>query len=135
MGIAVKITLVASVILIGYNLSQMLTSYEGICEKVKKFKALAVETDSRDDELKRSNIVLTGLLSVIFVSLTYLSGLALWAVAVVAAKMVITCYLSNMEINRILETNVVDEKFFKITKIDAFVNILIGAGIALILVA
>ena len=122
-------------ILIGYNLSQVLTSYEGVCDKVRKFKELAVETDSRDDELKRSNTVLTGLLALIFTTLTYLSGLALWVVGIVAAKMILTCYLSNMEINRILQTNSVDLKFFKLTKVDALVNILIGAGVALILVA
>lgn len=135
MDIAIKITLIASVILIGYSLSQLLTSYEGVCEKVKKFKELAVETESKDDEIKTSNTVLTCVLSIIFVVLSYLSGLAIWVVAVIATKMAITCFLSNLEINRILKSDVVDQSFFKLTKLDSMANVLTGLCVAVILVA
>ncbi|MCF0221888.1 MAG: hypothetical protein HUK19_06305 [Fibrobacter sp.] len=135
MEISIKLTLIASVILIGYNLSQLLTSYDGVCEKVKKFKSLAVETNSSKDELKLSNTVLTSALSITFVVLTYLSGLVLWVVGLVASKMVLTCLLSNMELSRIMNNDVVDQTFFKWTKVDALANILVGIWVALILVA
>jgi len=135
MDIAIKMTLIASVILIGYNLSQLLTSYEGVCEKVKKFRSLAVDTNSTEKELWLSNTVLTGVLSSTFVVLTYLSGFAHWVVVVVAAKMAVTCYMSNMELSRIMKNDVVDQPFFRLTKVDAVANILFGIGVALILVA
>ena len=43
MDIAIKITLVASIVLVGYNLHQLVTSYEAICEKVKEFNNFFVE--------------------------------------------------------------------------------------------
>lgn len=135
MEIAIKITLIASLILVGYSLSQLLTSYDAVCEKVKRFKELAVETESKDSEIKMSNTFLTGVLSVIFVVLLYLSGLAYWIVAVVAAKMVITCVLSNKELNLILANDSVDQKFFRVTKVDSVVNILTGLAVAVFLVA
>ncbi|MCQ2091579.1 MAG: hypothetical protein MJY85_02780 [Fibrobacter sp.] len=135
MDIAIKITLIASVILIGYNLSLLLTSYEVACEKDKQIKILAADTDSSEAELRFSNTLLTGVLTVIFAVLTYLSGLALWVVAVVAAKMVVSCCMSNMKLNRIMKSDVVDQTFFKLTKLDAVTNILFGMGVALILVA
>ncbi len=135
MEIAIKITLIASLILVGYSLSQLLTSYEGVCEKVKRFKELAVETESKDSEIKMSNTFLTGVLSVIFVVLLYLSGLAYWVVAVVAAKMVITCILSNKELNMILTSDSVDQNFFKVSKVDSVINILTGLAVAVILIA
>ena len=135
MEIAIKITLIASLILVGYSLSQLLTSYEGVCEKVKRFKELAVETESKDSEIKMSNTFLTGVLSVIFVVLLYLSGLAYWVVAVVAAKMVVTCILSNKELNMILTSDSVDQNFFKVSKVDSVINILTGLAVAVILIA
>lgn len=134
MAIAIKITLVAAVILIGYNLSQALTSYEGVCEKVKKFKELAVETDSKDDELRRSNTVLTGVLSLIFVGLVYLSGFAFWFVALVMAKMGFTCYASFLEIQSILKTGEIEKNVFVLSRMDSVANVLTGLGVALILV-
>ncbi len=134
MEIAIKITLVASLIYVGYSLSQLLTSYDSICEKVKKFKELAEETESQDVEIKRSNMVLTGTLSVIFVSLTYLSGFALWVVAVIAAKMILTMVLSSREMNNILNSDAVDKGIFRLTQVDSLANLLTGAAVALILV-
>lgn len=55
MDIAIKITLVASIVLVGYNLHQLVMSYEAICEKVKEFKAMALENDSDESAVRRSN--------------------------------------------------------------------------------
>ena len=81
MDIAVKITLVASIVLVGYNLHQLVTSYEAICEKVKEFKAMALENDSDESSIRRSNFLLTGTLSVLFILLTYLNADAAGAVS------------------------------------------------------
>ena len=115
MDIAVKITLVASIVLVGYNLHQLVTSYEAICEKVKEFKAMALENDSDESAVRRSNFVLTGTLSLLFIVLTYLSDFAYWVVGAVFYS--------------------IRPKFFKMTKVDAAVNVLMGLGVAVISVS
>ncbi|MCQ2105677.1 MAG: hypothetical protein MJZ26_07785 [Fibrobacter sp.] len=135
MDIAVKITLVAAVVLIGYNLSQFLSSYESVCEKIKEFKTLAAESESDDSSVMKTNMFLTGTLSLTFVVLTYFSGFAPWVVALLAFKMVVTVFLSHQEIIRILKNNEIDPGFFKVSKIDYLVNILTGIAVAVILVA
>lgn len=135
MEIAVKITLIASLILVGYSVSQMLTSFDAICEKVKRFKELAIETNSGDSELKMSNTILTGLMALVFVVLTYFSGLALWVVAVVATKLIVTCFMSYVEISRILKNEEMEPNFYRLAKVDAVINALMGLAVAIILVA
>ncbi|MCF0225281.1 MAG: hypothetical protein HUK20_13515 [Fibrobacter sp.] len=135
MDVTVKITLVASLILVGYSLSQLFTSYKAIVEKMRQFKQLMVENDSSVADLKRSNIILTVSLSFIFVLLTYLSGLAMWVVCLLAFKMFATVYLSHHEMAHILKSDSMDPFFFKISKADSFVNILSGAFVAMILIS
>lgn len=135
MDLAVKITLVAAVVLIGYNLSQFLSSYESVCEKIKEFKTLAAESESDDSSVMKTNMFLTGTLSLTFVVLTYFSGFAPWVVALLAFKMMVTVFLSHQEIIRILKNNEIDPGFFKVSKIDYLVNILTGIAVAVILVA
>ena len=135
MDIAVKMTLVASIVMVGYNLHQLLTSYEAICEKVKEFKMLAQQNDSDEGAVRRSNFLLTGILSLLFVVLTYLSDLACWIVAIVSVKMAVSILLSHFEIAQIFREDAIRPGFFKLTKVDAAVNVLIGLGIAVIAVS
>ena len=135
MDIAVKITLVASIVMVGYNLHQLLTSYEAICEKVKEFKTLALQNESDEGAVRRSNFLLTGVLSLLFVTLVYLSDFAYWIVAGVLAKMAVSMLLSHFEISQIFREDSIRPKFFKLTKVDAAVNILVGLGVAVIAVS
>ena len=135
MDIAVKITLVASIVQVGYNLHQLVTSYEAICEKVKEFKALALENDSDESAVRRSNLLLTGTLSLLFIALTYLSDFAYWVVGTVFLKLAISMYLSHLEISQIFKEDSIRPKFFKMTKVVAAVIVLMGLGVALISVS
>jgi len=135
MDIAVKITLVASIVLVGYNLHQLVTSYEAICEKVKEFKAMALANDSDESSIRRSNFLLTGILSLLFIALTYLSDFAYWVVGTVFLKLAVSMYLSHLEISQIFKEDSIRPKFFKITKADAAVNVLMGLGVAVISVS
>ncbi|SHK66950.1 hypothetical protein SAMN05720468_1054 [Fibrobacter sp. UWEL] len=134
MDVAIKLMLVASVILAGYNLSQVLASYESVCKKVQDFKALAKETDSGDSSVKRSNFVLVTLLSMIYVTIAYLCGFAYWILGALVFKFALSLMLSNMELNRILKNGAIEKGFFKISKLDELANALVGLTVALILV-
>lgn len=135
MDVVSKITLVASVVLFGYNLYQLLTSYEATCEKVEEFKHLAKEGGSDEVAVKRSNFLLTGLLSSGFCTLVYLSNLAYWVVGIVVLKMLLTVLLSHLEIERVFRSNAIDRHFFYLTKMDAAANALIGIAVAIVVIS
>ena len=135
MDIAIKMTLVASLVMMGYNLHQLVTSYEAICEKVKEFKAMAQANDSDETAVRRSNFVLTAVLSVTFVVLTYLSGLAYWVVAFVSLKMIVSMYFSHLEIGQIFREDAIRPSLFKATKVDSVLNVLTGLAIAVIAIS
>ena len=135
MDIAVKMTLVASIVMVGYNLHQLLTSYEAICEKVKEFKMLAQQNDSDEGAVRRSNFLLTGILSLLFVVLTYLSDLAYWIVAIVFVKMAVSIVLSHFEIAQIFREDAIRPSLFKATKVDSVLNVLTGLAVAVIAIS
>ncbi len=134
MEIAIKLTLVASVVLIGYNLSQLLSSYEHVCKKVNEFKTVASETKSEDRSVKQSNILLVTVLSTVYFLLSYFAGFDYWILGVIALKLMVTGFLSSSEIELILKTGSISKKFFKISKMDECLNVFLGLGVALILV-
>lgn len=135
MDVVAKITLVAAVVMLGYNLYQLMTSYEAVCAKIEEFKQLAKESDSDEESVKRSNFVLTGGLSCGFVVLVFLANLAYWVVALVVAKMLWTMFMSHQEIKRIFKSNEINRKFFKWTKVDAAANALTGLAVAIVVVS
>lgn len=135
MDFVAKITLVAAAILLGYNLYQLMTGYEAVCDKVEEFKRLAKESESDEIAVKRSNFVLTGLMSLTFVSLVFFSNFAYWVIGFVAAKMICTVILSHMEIVQIFSLSKIDRKFFMWTKVDAASNVAVGLAVAVVLVS
>ncbi|MCQ2061885.1 MAG: hypothetical protein MJY99_00920 [Fibrobacter sp.] len=134
MEIVLKITLVASIILMGYNISEFVSSYKTVCEKTDEFKKMAMENEAKEAELRRSNFLLSFLLSSIFIGLTHFSGLALWITAVVAVKLFFTLFCSDSLLVQILRSNKVSRKFYLLSKVDALVNAFLGLVIALVLV-
>lgn len=96
---------------------------------------MALENDSDEQSVRRSNFLLTGTLSLLFIALTYLSGLAYWVVGAVFVKLAVSMFLSHLEISQIFKENSIRPSFFKMTKVDAAVNVLMGLGIAFIAVS
>ena len=134
MDIVSKLTLVAAIIYFGYNISELTSSYEGICDKTRELKDAAAEASASEWELRRSNMMQSLFLSLAFIVLTYFSGLAYWIVALVAVKMGVTLYCSDSFLVRILKSHDVPRKFYMLSKADALVNALLGLAIALVLV-
>ena len=75
------------------------------------------------------------MLSLLFVTLVYLSDFAYWIVAGVLAKMAVSMLLSHFEISQIFREDSIRPKFFKLTKVDAAVNVRVGLGVAVIAVS
>lgn len=118
----------------GYNVSEFVASYQTLCEKTDEFKKMAAENENDEQMLRRSNLLLSLGLSLVFIGLTYLSGLAFWVTALVAFKLFFTLYCSDSLLVHVLRVGDVSKKFYMLSKVDALLNAFLGLGVALILV-
>lgn len=134
MEIVIKIAIVASVLLIGYNISQIISAYASICEKVNEFKQLVSQNDASVGSIRHSNFGLSFVISVVLVLLTVFSGLVWWISVMVACKAAVTLYCSDAMVVRILKEGKISKKFFFLSKIDSFFNVFFGLAVAVILV-
>lgn len=134
MDVALKITLVASIILMGYNISEFAASYEAVCEKTDDFKKMVVESEAKEGAVRRSNLLLSLGLSLVFVGLTYLSGLALWISGIVAAKLLFSLFCSDSLLVCVLRLGHLPKKFYMLSKVDSFFNALLGLAISFVLI-
>ena len=132
MDIAVKITLVASLVLMGYNISEFILSYESVCEKTEEFRKMVDEV--QEGAIRRSNFILSLFLSTAFTALTYWAGLALWITAVVALKLLFSLCCSDLTLLHVLRVGDLTKKFYMLSKVDSLVNAALGLGIAMIVV-
>jgi len=134
MDIVVKITVVASIILMGYSASQVVTSYAALCEKVNAFRDLARENASEEIDLRRSNLALSLALSVGYVLLVHFSGLVPWISAVIAVKLALTLFFSDRELCMVIRGVEFKKSYFWLDKADSFVNVVLGLLVAISLV-
>lgn len=134
MDIVVKITVIASIILMGYSASQVVTSYAALCEKVNAFRDLARENASEEIDLRRSNLALSLALSVGYVLLVHFSGLVPWISAVIAVKLALTLFFSDRELCMVIRGAEFKKSYFWLDKADSFVNVVLGLLVAISLV-
>lgn len=130
----VKITLIASIILMGYNISEFATSFNAVREKVGEFLSLAREHAATDADLRLTNIVSSCLLSIGYVTLVYFSDIVVWVVALVVLKLVFTLFLSDKLLIQVLRKGTLSKKSYLVSKFDALFNAVMGFAFAVILV-
>ena len=134
MDIASKIMLVASILMMGYNISEFLAGYQSLSEKAADLKEIARENGAGEQAMRRSNFLLSFFLSAAYVVLIWFSGLAVWITVLAAAKLVFTLLISDFALVQILRSGVFSRKMYLLSKWDAFLNALLGLSIALFLV-
>lgn len=134
MDIASKIMLVASILMMGYNISEFLASYQSLSEKAEDLKEIARENGAGEQAMRRSNFLLSFFLSAAYVVLTWFSGLAVWITVLAAVKLVFTLSISDFALVQILRSGVFSRKMYLLSKGDAFLNALLGLSISLFLV-
>ena len=134
MDIVAKITMVASIILMGYSASQVVTSYAALCEKADAFRDLARENDSQEIDLRRSNLALSLALAIGYVRVVYFSGLLPWISVVIALKLALTLFISDREICMVVRGTELKKTYFWLDKADSFVNVILGLLVAISLV-
>lgn len=130
-----KVSLIASIILWGYNLSLFLNRYVGICEKALKYRDILHQEQIALTELRKSNLKITVLATVIYLTLLYFSEFSYWFLAVIAIKFCISLYFSDLFQKCVVEGKTISKSLFWAMKIDSLINLLGAAGIAVILVS
>ena len=130
----VKIALIASIILMGYNISEFAASFKTVSEKVGEFLNLAKENSATDTDLRRSNIFLSCLLSIGYVTLVYFSDIVIWIVGLAVLKLVLTLLLSDKLLIQVLREGSLSKKSYLVSKFDALFNAVMGFAFAVILV-
>jgi hypothetical protein len=130
----VKIALVASIVLMGYNISEFIASFNNVNKKIEDFLGLAKENAATESDLRRSNFVLSCALSVGYACLIYFSDVALWLVALIAAKLCLTLFLSDKFLVLILRDGSLSKKNYLVSKYDSLFNAAVGFMFAVILV-
>ena len=130
----VKIALIASIILMGYNISEFAASFKTVSEKVGEFLNLAKENSATDTDLRRSNIFLSCLLSIGYVTLVYFSDIVIWIVVLAVLKLVLTLLLSDKLLIQVLREGSLSKKSYLVSKFDALFNAVMGFAFAVILV-
>jgi hypothetical protein len=125
---------VASIVLMGYNISEFIASFSNVNKKIEDFLGLAKENAATESDLRRSNFVLSCALSVGYACLIYFSDVALWLVALIAAKLCLTLFLSDKFLVQILRDGSLSKKNYLVSKYDSLFNAAVGFMFAVILV-
>ena len=121
----VKIALIASIIMMGYNISEFVASYKAVSEKASQFLQMAKDSAATDFELRRSNFLLTAGLS---------SGVVSWLVVLLVAKLLLSIFISDWSLVNVCHDRAISRKSYLVSKFDALFNALMGLAFALILV-
>ena len=130
----VKIALVASIVLMGYNISEFVASFKTVSEKAGEFLNLVKANAATDSELRKSNILLSCILSLGYAALVYFSDVVAWIVALVVIKLLFTLFVSDKLLIQVLRDGALSKKNYLVSKFDALFNALMGFTFALILV-
>lgn len=130
----VKIALIASIIMMGYNISEFVSSYKSVSEKASQFLQMAKDSSATDFELRRSNFLLTGGLSTVYCALIFFSGVVSWLVVLLVAKLLLSIFISDWSLVNVCHDRAISRKNYLASKFDALFNALMGLAFALILV-
>ena len=130
----VKIALIASIIMMGYNISEFCASFKTVSEKSGEFLRLAKDNAATDADLRRSNLLLSSVLSIGYSVLIYFSDIVVWLVALLVIKLLLTLFLSDKMLIELLHDRSLSKRNYLISKYDALFNAVMGVTFALILV-
>lgn len=130
----VKIALVASIVLMGYNISEFVANFKTVSEKAGEFLNLVKANAATDADLRRSNFFLSCVLSIGYAALVYFSDVVFWIVVLVVVKLFFTLLISDKLLIQVLRDGSLSKKNYLVSKFDALFNAVMGFAFAVILV-
>lgn len=134
MDVVSKITLVASIVLMGYSASQLVAKTAELNEKADEIRTLMKVSESRERGIRLFNFAISFTLLVAYVLLSIFSGLVYWISAIIAVKLAITLFFSDRELRMEIRGEEMDRRAILLDKADSFLNVLLGLSMALVLV-
>lgn len=134
MDVVSKITLIASIVLMGYSASQLVASSAEWDDKADEIRTLMKASESREGGIRLFNFAISFSLLLGYVVLVLFSGLAYWISAVIAVKLGFTLLFSDRELRKGIRGEDMGRTAILVDKVDSFLNVLLGLSIALVLV-
>lgn len=120
----VKVSLFASILLFGYNLSMVFNRYAAICRKALLYREVLLENSETVSHLRRTNLALSSFASIIYLALLYLSKLSLWFLAVVVLKIALSLVYSDTFQRCVVLKKDIPQRLYWNMKFDSIVNAL-----------
>lgn len=120
----VKVSLFASILLFGYNLSMVFNRYAAICRKALLYREVLLENSDTVSHLRRTNRALSSFASIIYLALLYLSKLSLWFLAVVVLKIALSLVYSDTFQRCVVLKKDIPQRLYWNMKFDSIVNAL-----------
>lgn len=120
----VKVSLFASILLFGYNLSMVFNRYAAICRKALLYREVLLENSDTVSHLRRTNLALSSFASIIYLALLYLSKLSLWFLAVVVLKIALSLVYSDTFQRCVVLKKDIPQRLYWNMKFDSIVNAL-----------
>ena len=134
MDVVSKITLVASIVLMGYSASQLVAKPAELDEKAEEIRTLMKVSESRERGIRLFNFAISFTLLVAYVLLAIFSGLVYWISAIIAVKLAVTLFFSDRELRMEIRGEKMGRRAIMLDKADSFLNVLLGLSMALVLV-
>lgn len=133
-NISVYLTILASVLFFGYSLSLSTNGYRTICEKAVKFREmLSMEIDAFEG-IRKTNIMLISVFSIIYLSLLYLSGYVYWFIGFVLFKLALTLFFSDLFQRAVINNKVISKRLYMFMKVDSILNSFLGLFTPLLII-
>lgn len=136
MGIelASRVTIIVSVLTLGYNLYHLSNAYAQMRLQFQGFRQALTEESFDFGKARRFNQTMTLFLPLGYMSLLFFAGFAWWLLGIVAAKYALTGYLSDFFQVRVLQGKGLRRRHFRLLKLDALLNAILLALILYIAV-
>lgn len=128
-----KLTILTSIVLWGYSFSRIVDSYGVMQQKMMLFRKVIKEEMKSFENIRRANVIIVGLFSVVYLTILYFSGIAVWVLCVVLSKFTISAYFSDSFQNLAIQGKNFSKPLYIQMKVDSVLNALVGIFIIILM--
>lgn len=117
------ILIFASVVVFGYNLSQVIENFGALEEKLSVYRKVLLSYEEPLDKTRRLNAIENVLMLLAYAIFAYLAGFAAWVLATIVLKFSFSCLISDKMHRLVLgEKLSVPLAFYILHKLDSLLN-------------
>ncbi len=117
------ILIFASVVVFGYNLSQVIENFGALEEKLSVYRKVLLSYEEPLDKTRRLNAIENVLMLLAYAIFAYLAGFAAWVLVTIVLKFSFSCLISDKMHRLVLgEKLSVPRAFYILHKLDSLLN-------------